>query len=217
LRFEAGSRIISIYYEQNDVADGESSYLNKADLVAIAESLVSVDQAYRPDPALVNYTVEEGDTCTSIAEQFGTSVGSIARQNTLTDGCEFIYSGQNLLIPLTEERNILAESDLDCDGQFERLWIIPNPLSEDGGSVLGITVDKLTNLGLYQEVWHYTIAEAQARFFTWPQFYRTGECQHELAFNLILDSSNNARFEILRWDGESIIPANDGEAVSLPH
>ena len=212
LRFQAGSRIVSIYFEQIAVGEGETLYLNKADLVAIAESLVSLDEAYHPDPVLLNYTVEEGDTCSSIAARFGTSVGNIVGQNNLIEGCDFIYTGQNLLIPLNEERRTLGESDLNCDGQIERVWLIPNPLSEDGERVLGVTVDKLTNLGLYQEVWRYTIAEAQARFFTLPQLYRTGECQHELAFNLILDSSNNARFEIFRWDGESIIPVNDVEA-----
>ncbi len=52
-----------------------------------------------PSPTPVTYQVKTGDTCSSIAFNFGVSVQSIALLNNLSISCNNIIPGQTLLIP----------------------------------------------------------------------------------------------------------------------
>ncbi len=217
LRYQSGNRIVSLYYQQGMDEGNRYAYINKADLVAIAESLVSLDQTYRPKPVLLPYIVQEGETCTSIAARFGTSIGSLARENNLGENCDFIFSGQELIVPLSNERETLAEGDLNCDGEIERVRVMPNPLSVEGNTVLGVFVETLSNLGIYQEAWRYTVAETQAELFTYPELYKVNDCQQDLAINILFDSFEETRFEIYRWQGETMLPVNEVETVNSLH
>lgn len=216
LRFQSGGRTISLYYEQ--AKDTESyTYINLADLVSIAESLVNLGQTDKPEPVLAHYTVKDGDTCTAIAERFGASLGDIVRQNDLTDNCGFIFSGQELTIPLGSERVTVAQKDLDCDGQVERVRIIPNPVSIDGNTVLGIVVEALSTLGYYHEAWRYTIADTQAYLLSYPQILNVDGCRKDLAVNLLMNALGETRNEIYRWQGNTMLPVNETEAANSLH
>jgi LysM repeat protein len=52
-----------------------------------------------PTPTPITYQVKAGDTCSSIAFNFGVSVQSIALLNNLSISCNTINPGQTLLIP----------------------------------------------------------------------------------------------------------------------
>ena len=52
-----------------------------------------------PTPTPITYQVKVGDTCSSIAFNFGVSVQSIALLNNLSISCNTINPGQTLLIP----------------------------------------------------------------------------------------------------------------------
>ncbi len=60
-----------------------------------------------------NYTVQDGDTLTTIADKFGLHVATIVDRNGInTDGLESITSGQNLVIPskdTSDSTNWLAQ------------------------------------------------------------------------------------------------------------
>lgn len=216
-RFQSGSRTISLYYEQIKDASQPHPYINPADLVAIAESLVNLEQTYKPEQALMRYTVNDGDTCTAIAERFGATLGDIVRQNGLTNDCEFIFSGQELMVPLSSDRVTLAENDLNCDGTVERVRVIPNPVSIDGNTVLGIVVETLSKLGYYHEAWQYTLADTAAYLFSYPRIINNGSCQKDLAINLLMNAFGESRDEIYRWQGDSMLPLNEIESANFPH
>jgi LysM repeat protein len=52
-----------------------------------------------PSPTPITYQVKAGDTCSSIAFNFGVSIQSIALLNNLSISCNSIVPGQTLLIP----------------------------------------------------------------------------------------------------------------------
>lgn len=217
LRFQSGSRNISLYYEQTKDASKPHPYINPADLVTIAESLVNLDQTYKPEPALLRYTVNDGDTCTAIAERFGATLGDIVQQNGLASDCEFIFSGQELMVPLNKDRVTIAENDLNCDGTVERVRVIPNPVSIDGNTVLGVVVEVRSKLGYYHEAWRYTVADTQAYLFDYPRIINSGSCQKDLGVRLLVNSLGESRDEIFRWQGDSMMKLNDIEAVNSLH
>ncbi|HZD55928.1 MAG TPA: LysM peptidoglycan-binding domain-containing protein, partial [Anaerolineales bacterium] len=205
LRFQAGTRLISIFYKQEEVENGAFPYLNKADLVAMAQSLVNVNRSFQTAPITISYTVQEGDTCTSIASRFGTTIGEILRSNDLSDNCDVIYEGQTLKVPLSETRETLTETDLNCDGRPERISLIPNPTPTGTSTFLGVIVERLFDNGFYQKAWQYTIADTDLRLFTEPQIFRINDCAQDLALNLIPRNTAFTQFEIFHWDGETMI------------
>jgi WD40 repeat protein len=202
LRFQVGNRMISILYRQDEVKSGEFPYINKADLVAIAQSLININRPFQTAPITISYTVQEGDTCTSIASRFGTTIGEIVHLNGLPGNCDIIYEGQTLTVSLTEKRETLTETDLDCDGTPERVLLIPNPIPTGTPTYLGVIVERLSRIGFYQEAWQYTIGETDLRLFTQPQIFSVNDCTQDLAINLLPRNAGFTQFEIYHWDGE---------------
>jgi hypothetical protein len=49
------------------------------------------------------------------------------RLNKLTNDCDYIFAGETLTVPLTDQRITMSETDLDCDGKDERIRLIPTP------------------------------------------------------------------------------------------
>lgn len=216
LRFQAGTRLISIFYKQVEVENGAFPYLNKADLVAIAQSLVNVNRSFQTAPITISYTAQEGDTCTSIASRFGTTIGEILRLNDLAGNCDVIYEGQTLTVPLSETRETLTETDLDCDGRPERISVIPNPVATGTRTFLGVIVERLADNGFYQNAWQYTIADTDLRLFTQPQIFRVNDCAQDLALNLIPRNAAFTQFEIFHWDGETMVNAVGPDTEKSP-
>jgi WD40 repeat protein/LysM repeat protein len=216
LRFQAGMRLISIFYRQKEVKAGAFPYLNKADLVAIAQSLVSVNHSFQTAPITIPYTVQEGDTCTSIASRFGTSIEEIVRLNNLPSNCDLIYEGQALTVPLTRIRETLTETDLDCNGTRERVLLIPNPIPTGTATFLGVIVERLSQIGFYQEAWQYTIGETDLRLFTQPQIFGVNDCIRDLAINLLPRNAGFTQFQIYHWDGETMHNAVQPDLIETP-
>lgn len=204
LRWQSGNQVISIY---SWPSSNGRIYTSKADLVAIAESMVPIDRQPDQNQVLITYRVKEGDTCTAIASYFGTTVDALIRLNILTDRCDLIYAGQDLVIPLPNRRVPVGEYDLNCDGRLERLQFIPVPGAPFPGDLFGITVERPDRTGLYKEAWRYTIAETGATLFKNPAMFKVGDCERFLAFNSISADPNEAGMKVFRWDGERMVLA----------
>jgi LysM repeat protein len=69
-------------------------------VVFVGQTLVIPNQQLAPNPITGIYTVKEGDTLTSIAQNFGTTVDVLKQLNGLTD--DQIYLDQPLYVPIPE-------------------------------------------------------------------------------------------------------------------
>jgi LysM repeat protein len=72
----------------------EANQLTDPSLIELGQRLTIPDQ-YMPDV----YTVQSGDTLSSIAAQFGTTVGVLAQANHIVN-VNFITVGENLVVPV---------------------------------------------------------------------------------------------------------------------
>lgn len=74
-----------------------------------------------PSPTPLAYTVQAGDTCSSIAFSFGVSIQSIVLLNNLPAACETLSEGQALLIPQpTPTPTSLPSATLSADEATEQ-------------------------------------------------------------------------------------------------
>jgi len=74
-----------------------------------------------PSPTSLAYTVQAGDTCSSIAFSFGVSIQSIVLLNNLPAACETLSEGQALLIPQpTPTPTSLPSATLSADEATEQ-------------------------------------------------------------------------------------------------
>ncbi len=179
--------------------------LSQDDLLKIAGSISAITASNAPDPILITYEVQDGDTCTSIAQQFGTQVNSLVSLNTLSDNCELIFSGQQLQVPLTVIQEPLFTLDLDCNGSQERVTILTDPNARNSGSIYGFTIQTLASTGLFQDRWSYNITDTNAEQLNQPSTFSINSCQRGLRLeNSNPTDGNVARLEF-RWDGEKMV------------
>ncbi len=145
LRWQDGNALLTILVRAPEKAAQEYSYFSEADLVDIAGSVMKLNQAAVQTPIQLTYTVRQGDTCSDIAGRFGTTVGEIMRLNRLTNNCDYIFTGETLTVPLTDQRITLAETDLNCDGQSERIRLVPAPQASSAlPTTPGSTVERIS-------------------------------------------------------------------------
>jgi WD40 repeat protein/LysM repeat protein len=186
-----------------DIEQGQSSFnLSRDDLVQIAESLSSIPAAASSPLAVLSYTVQAGDTCSGIAMTYGTSVEAITALNHLTS-CEIIYVDQQILVPLSSQRQLMYETDMDCNGTLERLQIVLTSLETPQSGVYGVGLETLDNRGLYRNVWQYTIADGNAAMLTIPALFNLGTCQQYIAFGVL--GGDDPGLKVYQWDGEQAL------------
>ena len=79
-----------------------------------------------PQPTPLVYTVQEGDTCSEIAEIYGTSAQKIALLNNLAADCGTIQTGQRLLIQARQlpagETLLPVPTSTDMPAETPRTW-----------------------------------------------------------------------------------------------
>jgi LysM repeat protein len=198
LAWQRGTMLIGLEYRGAD--------LTRNDLLQVADGMRLLPGADRGAGAFYPYTVQAGDTCLEIASAFGTTEEAIARLNGLSQGCDPIYIGQTLVVPLSSERLLLTDQDMDCDGAAERLQVIPMPISSNLTVVYGVTVERLDEIGFYRLAWQYTIADGPASFLQKPQLFspQDGGCQRLLAITVLGGESSGLK--VFRWlDGEMVM------------
>ena len=104
LRWKEGNVIFAIHYKSFDDTDNGSLLVIRDDLITIAESMAVLSQTSESETLYINHIVHPGDTCESIAEQYGITVNRLINLNALTETCDSIFNGQELIIPLTNTR-----------------------------------------------------------------------------------------------------------------
>lgn len=181
--------------------------LTMHEMTLFAENLV----AQTVSPLLYTYTIQDGDTCTGIAQRYGTTVARIAEVNGL-DNCDLIVAGQPLKVPLPTALQTVTEVDLDCDGQLERIRGIPDPTLADLSASFGVVVETIPDGGnQYWPFWRLTIADVPAVFIGLPQIYQGGECEIFLGVSIFAGESEISGLDLYRWDEgrmEKVLDAN---------
>ncbi|GAB4581493.1 MAG: hypothetical protein Fur0022_42400 [Anaerolineales bacterium] len=185
----------------------DADSLSQSELLRLAENLVAQIEA----PIIFPYTVQDGDTCFSIALQYGTTIDRIAAVNEFAT-CDLIVIGQTLLIPLPTARETLTETDLNCDGSPERIQVIPDPNLADLSANFGVVVETVPPGGSrYWPIWQRTIADVPAAFFGLPQIFRGSECEMFLGVSIFGSTRENSGLDLYRWTGmeaEQVLDAN---------
>ena len=179
----------------------DSGNLSVNDLLRLAENLVT--QAERP--ILLAYTVQPGNTCSGIATRYGTTPGQIADANGLGN-CDLIRVGQTLLVPLSSDRQLVAQSDLNCDGKIEQIWIIPDPAYPDLSSNFGIVLEAVPpDRTQSWPVWQLTIADVSIDHFGDPEIlFSFVGCEKFLVIHMFDETWQAEGLELYRWDGEQL-------------
>ena len=72
----------------------------------------------------------------------------IIEVNELNENCGEICTGQDLFIPLTKACLPISMSDLNCDGNSERVHLIPNPNDPTLDTVLGVVLETTSEISL---------------------------------------------------------------------
>jgi hypothetical protein len=104
LRWKEGNVIFAIHYKAFDDADDGSPLVIRDDLITIAESMAVLLQTSESETLYIHHIVQPGDTCESIAGNYGITVNRLINLNDLTDTCDLIFIGQELIIPLNKTR-----------------------------------------------------------------------------------------------------------------
>jgi hypothetical protein len=100
---------------------------------------------------------------------------------------------------------LFNESDLDCDGRIERIQAIPVPGFQASNITYGFVLDGLSDIGLYDTVWRYTIADLGMEYMINPQLLPVNGCQQLLAVNLLpIRTGIESGLNVFGWDGESM-------------
>jgi WD40 repeat protein/DNA-directed RNA polymerase specialized sigma24 family protein len=194
LRWLQNGLLIAVYYEVNrnwsPVLEGPSQenntfrssfILSQEDMLQIAQGMAPLLEVTMPELGLISYTVQPGDTCTSIANNFGSTIYLLTDENGLNQTCD-IYAGQTMQVPISSYQH-WEDIDMDCDGRLERFEILPLPNTNPSVAVLGIKLLRLDDYGLYQSNWQYTVTEGSSLRLSHPELFYPGTCEGFLSFD----------------------------------
>ncbi|MFQ5616031.1 MAG: LysM peptidoglycan-binding domain-containing protein, partial [Anaerolineales bacterium] len=201
---------------------GKAHVFGVEEMQQIAMDIAKQDEA----PTLLAYTIQDGDTCISIAFKYGITTRAIMHTNGL-DNCDLIIAGQTLLIPLPQARNFIISTDLNCDGASEGIQIIPAPQAygdsfTNFGAVMKTYLRTSADTAVFWPVWQLTIADIPVEFFGVPEVFSMGGCEELLAITAFGGDPAFAGLDVYRWDGEQmtlVLDANgfvEGPIRDLP-
>jgi LysM repeat protein len=178
--------------------------LDKEELVQIALGVAPLPAYLPSSTAYISYRVEEGDTCSGIAANYGTSIEALASLNNLDSGCDLIRTGDVLIIPMYSQRLDLDQADLDCDGANERVQAFPIFDVQPQGQMRAIYLQDLSDMGLFKDVWQVTTRDEAADSLSYPQLVDLGNCQIFVTFQKIVNGQPELR--IYRWSAGHMEP-----------
>jgi LysM repeat protein len=211
-RWSEDSGNVSLRWKEGDILYEIKAYIDwytsdplatRDALILLANSLFAPDQVNFPWNATpYTYTIQSGDTCTSLAEQFVTTIETITNLNGLSDECELI-AGQTLLLPYPAEA--FATTDLNCDSQNETILLLQD--GSDPNLITGTALDVVSEANIIHRVWEHTAAEMGTTTIQEVEVFLLGECVQLIA--LSGGTSTAGRTRVFRWDGISVSPVLD--------
>lgn len=87
-------------FSQNSVTAAKIASSAQAQSIFVGENLFQTDISQKPRDKVISYTVQKGDTISTIAQKFGISVETIKWQNALTN--DYLTIGDELeILPVT--------------------------------------------------------------------------------------------------------------------
>ncbi|NUM45974.1 MAG: LysM peptidoglycan-binding domain-containing protein [Anaerolineales bacterium] len=169
------------------------------------ETLVEQAKA-SSDTSILIYTVQEGETCTDIAERFGITTELIAALNQLDEDCDTLIPGQTLDIPYQGE--FWTQVDLNCDSRKENIYLF-HPLENlDDPTITGVAIDVREAPGDVHRIWTYTSDEMGVISFEQPTFFSIGDCEQFLVIRGSIPGKQY-RTIVFRTNGNSVWPVLD--------
>ena len=180
------------------------------DLVHLAVNLIAQTET----PLLFSYTVQEGDTCFDIAFRYSTTVDRIVETNQLAD-CDLIFIGQTLQVPLPVARETIADVDLNCDGNLERIRVILDPGLGISAN-FGVVVEAIPPGGSQLwPIWRWTIADTAANFFGIPEIFAGNGCEVFLGVSAFGGTQEVSGLDLFRWNGIEMVHVLDANGYFL--
>jgi murein DD-endopeptidase MepM/ murein hydrolase activator NlpD len=131
-----GNRITNVRRESLANVSVSAGYVLDSDLIYQQGSLFSIDEYNETDSLYSNYTVREGDTLSSIAEENGIKENTIRWANDIPSGRDTLRVGQVIRIPRTNGVLYTAKDGDTVDKVISKVELENN------------TTDKLTFLEL---------------------------------------------------------------------
>ena len=175
--------------------------LDKEDLIQIAQGVEALTDYLPGSTVYISYQVQEGDTCSGIAAYFGTSVEALASLNGSDADCNLIYAGQEFIVPLNSQRLDLDRADLDCDGQDERLQVVPALGTTGDALVYSVYLQAISDIGIHQDVWQLTAKGEESDYLSYPMLNQLYDCQIFVALRVI--KAGVPELRVYRWaDGQ---------------
>jgi WD40 repeat protein len=218
LRWDDDQVFVTIYYQEKStesqpgagtsldspllVGDWQADTgLEQEDLVQIALGMEALPGYIPSDTVFVSYQIQEGDTCYGIAANFGTSLEALVGLNEKLGDCSLIRTDDVIVVPVNSVRVDVDQADLDCDGQDERLQVVPALGTTGEALAYSVYLQAISDIGIYQDVWQLTAKGEESDSLSYPMLNQLYDCQIFVALKVI--KAGVPELHVYRWaDGQ---------------
>lgn len=194
LRWQQGDLLVTMYYRPSGSG---KTILHPEDMLQIAAGFDLVTPPLSIKVNLFEYIVQAGDTCTWIADRFGVDIQSIVQANNLDEGCNTVFADQTLAIPITQQGYLLEDTDLDCDGNPERVEVISG-----WGFLNTVRVYSIGDNGLYTPFWEWLLEGTSSERFGKVRVVNNGSCANLLLIERVRYFQSD--WSSFSWDGSAM-------------
>ena len=210
IRWKDGEQLYAIHYRPLRTGGIEDRFIGKADLLDIAEKLAPLDRPASPEYLLSASILRNEYGCLVSAVRSGRSVSSRTMTSWNRSGeCQLVFGDRNI-----QSRSLpFSGTDLDCDGQVERMEIQVIPGGPDAQPSFRLVLLAPSFTGRYQPSWVTSIPDSGLDLFATVEIRPTGGCERHLALDV--SAGGERQTQIFRWDGENMQPVNETDAEGL--
>jgi WD40 repeat protein/LysM repeat protein len=179
------------------------SIIGMDDMLQIAQGLQLVNPPPRVLDGSFEYIVRPGNTCSGIADRFGVEIETIVAMNQLDDGCDLIFAGQSIYIPIVNPGFEFYDADFDCDGMDERVEV--RFVGKFGLWSSWLRVLVIGDSGFYQQAWDRMWGNFEIERIDRVAILQTESCGPYLAVEVDSDF-HSPYWSIFSWTGSAMQP-----------